>query len=125
MGNKPIKVKSKYVVGCDGGTSNIRKILGIKLKGLSFNERWLIVDLFNTTNKFRHTQVHCDSKRPCITLPGPNGIRRYEFKLKESECQDYESEESFVRNFSLKLAHIHANNYSLIPIQDLQHAENH
>ena len=98
ISNKPIKVKSKYVVGCDGGTSNIRKILGIKLKGLSFNERWLIVDLYDTTNKFRHTQVHCDSKRPCITLPGPNGIRRYEFKLKESECQDYVSKENFVRN---------------------------
>ena len=98
IGKKTIKVKSKYVVGCDGGTSNIRKILGIKLKGLSFNERWLIVDLYDTTNKFRHTEVHCDSKRPCITLPGPNGIRRYEFKLKESECHDYESKENFVRN---------------------------
>ena len=96
--NNPITVKSKYVVGCDGGTSNIRKILGIKLKGLSFNERWLIVDLYDTTNKFRHTQVYCDSKRPCITLPGPNGIRRYEFKLKEKECQDSESQENFVKN---------------------------
>ena len=79
----PISVQSKYVIACDGGSSAIRKKIGINLKGLNFNERWLIIDLFETENKFRHTQVHCDSRRPCITLPGPNGIRRYEFKLKK------------------------------------------
>ena len=41
--------------------------------------------MFNSSNKFRHTQVFCDVRRPCITLPGPRGIRRYEFKLHKSE----------------------------------------
>ena len=84
----PISIQSKYVIACDGGSSAIRKKIGINLKGLNFNERWLIIDLFETGNKFRHTQVHCDSKRPCITLPGPKGIRRYEFKLQEDECEN-------------------------------------
>ena len=94
--NKSIRINSKYVVACDGGTSTIRKKLGIRLSGLSFNERWLIIDLFESKNQFRHTQVHCDSKRPCITLPGPRGIRRYEFKLRKGECKDGYCGESFL-----------------------------
>ena len=43
--------------------------------------------MFNSANKFRHTQVFCDVRRPCITLPGPRGIRRYEFKLHKSESE--------------------------------------
>ena len=84
---KKFQITSKYVVGCDGANSTIRKLLNIKLIGSSFKENWLIVDLFNSNNKFRHTQVFCDARRPCITLPGPRGIRRYEFKLDQSESK--------------------------------------
>ena len=54
---KKFQITSKYVVGCDGANSTIRKLLNIKLIGSSFKENWLIVDLFNSNNKFRHTQV--------------------------------------------------------------------
>ncbi len=94
--NKCKNIKAKYIIACDGGTSTVRKALGIELSGLSFSERWLIIDLFETENKFRHTQVHCDSRRPCITLPGPNGIRRYEFKLKKNECIKGTCDKAFV-----------------------------
>ena len=93
--NKSINIESQYVVACDGGSSTIRKQLGIRFSGLSFNERWLIIDLFDSKNKFRHTQAHCDSRRPCITLPGPRGIRRYEFKLRKGECKDDHCDENF------------------------------
>ena len=79
------QINSKFIVGCDGANSILRKLLDIKLLGSSYKEKWLILDLFNSSNKFRHTQVFCDVRRPCITLPGPRGIRRYEFKLHKSE----------------------------------------
>ena len=79
------QINSKYIVGCDGANSTIRKLSDIELLGSSFKENWLILDLFNSANKFRHTEVYCDIRRPCITLPGPRGIRRYEFKLHKSE----------------------------------------
>lgn len=74
-------VTCDYLVGCDGASSTVREQQGVKLSGSTFEERWLILDLENNENRIKHTEVFCDSKRPCITLPGPNRTRRYEFKL--------------------------------------------
>ena len=87
--------KSKYIVGCDGAQSSVRRLLNLQMIGASFSERWLIVDLYKTKNYFRHTEVYCDVKRPSISLPGPKGIRRYEFMLKDHEN---EIDEKFVRS---------------------------
>lgn len=78
-------IRCNYLVGCDGASSKIREGLGIVLSGSTFNERWLIVDLENNDNKKRHTDVYCERRRPCITLPGPNRTRRFEFKLHADE----------------------------------------
>ncbi len=94
---KKFQITSKFIVGCDGANSSIRKLLNIKLLGSSFKENWLIIDLFNSENKFRHTQVFCDAKRPCITLPGPRGIRRYEFKLHKTETKKDCFKPSFIK----------------------------
>jgi len=87
--------KSKYIVGCDGAQSSVRRLLNLHMLGTSFSERWLIVDLFKTKNYFRHTEVYCDVDRPSISLPGPKGIRRYEFMLKKHEN---EADEKLVRS---------------------------
>ncbi len=84
----PYEIRSKYLVACDGAKSTIRKTLGIKLVGSSFKEPWLIIDLFTTRNRGFHTEVFCDPARPGITLPGPGGIRRYEFMLHPGEDQE-------------------------------------
>lgn len=74
-----------YLIACDGARSGVRERLGIAMEGSSFSERWLIVDLLGTPDRFRHTRVHCDPRRPAISLPGPNGTRRYEFMLRADE----------------------------------------
>ncbi len=74
-----------YLVGCDGGRSRIRERLGIRLGGTTFDQRWLIVDLENNRNDVAFTKVFCDVRRPCITLPGPDRTRRFEFKLLDGE----------------------------------------
>ena len=73
------------LVGCDGASSFVRDQLGIRLEGTTFDERWLIVDLENNKNTVEHTTVFCDVRRPCITLPGPDCTRRFEFKLHPGE----------------------------------------
>ena len=55
------------------------------LGGTTFDERWLIVDLEHNRNSEEHTRVFCDIRRPCITLPGPDDTRRFEFKLLDGE----------------------------------------
>lgn len=91
-------VRGRYMVACDGGRSPTRQKLGIQLVGSTFTERWLIVDLVRTENRFRHTQVHCDPARPCISLPGPDNIRRYEFMLHAGEDEKAATDENFVRS---------------------------
>jgi 3-(3-hydroxy-phenyl)propionate hydroxylase len=80
-----VAITCDYLVGCDGAGSTVRRGLGIPLLGSSFEERWLIVDLENSQNRTRHTEVFCNPERPCITLPGPHHTRRFEFRLHPSE----------------------------------------
>ena len=88
---------ARYMVACDGGRSPVRKMLGIAMQGATFEEPWLIVDLKTTRNRCFHTEVFCDPARPCITLPGPGGIRRYEFKLHPGEAAVAAVQDDFTR----------------------------
>ena len=74
-------VRARYIVAADGASSSLRGLLGLRLDGETFSERWLIVDLANSPPPTRDTIVFCDTRRPCIALPGPEETRRFEFKL--------------------------------------------
>ena len=81
----PVTITAARLVGCDGAASRVREQQGVPLEGTTFDERWLIVDLENSDNTTKHTEVFCDRRRPCITLPGPDRTRRFEFKLLPGE----------------------------------------
>jgi len=83
----PRRITCDYLVGCDGASSRVRDLQGVQLAGTTFDERWLIVDLEDNTNTITHTEVFCDARRPCITLPGPDNTRRFEFKLLPGETE--------------------------------------
>jgi 3-(3-hydroxy-phenyl)propionate hydroxylase len=80
-----VELSCDYLVGCDGSRSHVRQGLGIELHGSTFKERWLIVDLEDTTDPSRDTKVYCNPSQPCLSLPGPNGTRRFEFMLHDGE----------------------------------------
>jgi 3-(3-hydroxy-phenyl)propionate hydroxylase len=84
----PGMVRSRFVVGCDGGKSGIREALGIAMSGSTYDQRWLIVDLIGSNDRFRHTRVYCDPSRPALALPGPDGTRRYEMMMLPGENPD-------------------------------------
>nr|WP_319249114.1 bifunctional 3-(3-hydroxy-phenyl)propionate/3-hydroxycinnamic acid hydroxylase [uncultured Celeribacter sp.] len=90
-------LRARYMVAADGGRSFVRKTLGISMEGSTFEEPWLIVDLETTKNRCFHTEVFCDPARSAITLPGPRGIRRYEFKLNPGETAEQAEEDAFAR----------------------------
>lgn len=97
IGGQVRTLRARYMVAADGGRSAVRKALDIPLEGSTFQEPWLIVDLHSTRNRCFHTEVFCDPRRSVITLPGPGGIRRYEFKLNPGETTEQAEEESFAR----------------------------
>lgn len=74
-------VSADYVIAADGASSPLRTMLGLSLDGQTFSEKWLIVDLEDSPTDSRETKVFCDTRRPCIALPGPDRTRRFEFKL--------------------------------------------
>ena len=84
-GGGAAEVRAGYLLGCDGGSSTVRRLLGIAMAGSTFEERWLVLDMTGGEDGERHTRVHCDPARPAITLPGPAGTRRWEFLLRPEE----------------------------------------
>jgi phenol 2-monooxygenase len=43
-------VEAKYIVGCDGAHSWLRKQLGLRLEGESYNDSWGVLDIIPLTN---------------------------------------------------------------------------
>ena len=90
-------LNARYLVGCDGARSVIRKQIGSTLSGSSYDKRWLIVDLASTKERLRQTRVVCNPQRPFLTLPGPAGVRRYEFMLHDHETDQIAGSPDFVK----------------------------
>jgi len=95
---REIEVRASYLAACDGARSAIRKQIGATLVGSTYGQRWLIIDLAASRERLRQTRVVCNPARPLITLPGPGGIRRYEFMLRDGEDEAAATEDGFVRN---------------------------
>lgn len=78
-----------YLVACDGGSSSVRKRLGITLEDLNFDEPWLVVDAIVPDDKLAQlpqTQVqYCEAARPCTFVVGPGNHRRWEIMLLEGD----------------------------------------
>jgi 3-(3-hydroxy-phenyl)propionate hydroxylase len=90
-------IRTRYLAACDGARSALRKSIGAQLTGSTYRERWLIVDLAQTRERFRLTRVLCNPKRPTICLPGPDGKRRYEFMVHNGESDEEISSPEKVR----------------------------
>ncbi|MDP9037974.1 MAG: bifunctional 3-(3-hydroxy-phenyl)propionate/3-hydroxycinnamic acid hydroxylase [Acidobacteriota bacterium] len=81
------RVKARFVVGCDGATSKVRRLAGIDLFDYGFEEPWLVIDALvddETGLSPAITQI-CDPRRPLTALPMAPGRRRWEFMLLPGE----------------------------------------
>ena len=96
---EPAEVSARWVIGCDGARSAVRKALGITLDDLDFEEPWLVVDaevegpvnfpaidgLPVDVDLQRLSVMMCDPKRPATIVPGRGNHRRWEFMLLPGE----------------------------------------
>lgn len=80
-----IDVCTRYLVGADGASSNVRAMIGQDFKGKSFVEDWLIVDAKNAPEPIDHVEFLCDPKRPTPHMIAPGGRQRWEFMLAKGE----------------------------------------
>ncbi len=87
--NGPETCRARYVVGCDGAGSTVRKQAGLTLDDLGFDEPWLVVDILANERglaKLPNTSVqYCEPSRPTTYVICTGNHRRWEFRLVEGE----------------------------------------
>lgn len=81
------RVTARYVLGCDGANSIVRRAIGSDYEDLRFEQRWLVIDI-NTDASLRQWEgVHqvCDSRRAATYMRVGDRRYRWEFQLLENE----------------------------------------
>lgn len=75
------ELRARYVVGCDGARSLVRRVIGTEMEDLGLHERWLVIDAILTRDKPAlgdWTLQHCNPARPATYVRGVGMRRRWE-----------------------------------------------
>ena len=86
--NQTTTHRARYVIGCDGARSTVRRAAGITFDDLGFDEPWLVLDvelLRDDLDLPDVVQQVCDPRRPATFVPMPGHRRRWEFMLLPGE----------------------------------------
>ncbi len=83
-------VSARYLLGCDGANSFVRKQLGIGHEDLAFDEWWMVVDVRLTRPVDLPAKCiqYCWPSRPATFIVGPGNLRRWEIKLLPGETPE-------------------------------------
>jgi 3-(3-hydroxy-phenyl)propionate hydroxylase len=86
-------VTARYVVGCDGARSTVRRFMGAALQDLRSHERWIVLDMIldsppagvpeaaDENGVIVDAIQYCDPARPTTFIPMPGRRHRWEFML--------------------------------------------
>jgi len=80
--------RARYVVGCDGARSLVRRLMDAPMEDLGFHERWLVVDaiLRRPRPDLGDWSVqYCNRKRPATYVRGTGDRRRWEIAVLPGE----------------------------------------
>ncbi len=100
--NKLKKVRSKYVIGCDGARSTTRNQIGSVLDNLGFTQKWAVVDLILKKNKNKlpdRTIQYSNSERPATYCRNVGKRRRWEFAIQDNEDERKILSDKYIWNF--------------------------
>jgi 3-(3-hydroxy-phenyl)propionate hydroxylase len=81
---KLLTATARYVVGCDGARSIVRRFIGTELDDLRSHEKWLVVDVMLQRERpdlGDHSIQFCDPHRPSTYVRGVGNRRRWELML--------------------------------------------
>jgi 3-(3-hydroxy-phenyl)propionate hydroxylase len=95
-GSEPAEVTARYVVGCDGGRSATRRLMGVSFDGTTSSTRWLVIDLANARLGHPNSEVGADPARPYASISIAHGIRRFEFMIHADETDEQAEDPEFV-----------------------------
>jgi 3-(3-hydroxy-phenyl)propionate hydroxylase len=84
---------ARYVVGCDGARSTVRRFMNTELQDLRSHERWIVLDMIldrppagvpeaaDENGVIVDAVQYCDPARPTTFIPMPGKRHRWEFML--------------------------------------------
>jgi 3-(3-hydroxy-phenyl)propionate hydroxylase len=96
-------VRARYVVGCDGGRSVTRRLMGVSFDGTTSSTRWLVIDCANDPLGHPNSEVGADPARPYVSISIAHGIRRFEFMIHGDESDEEAEDPVFVRRMLAQL----------------------
>ncbi len=82
------EISARFLIGCDGGGSQVRRTADLPLEDMGFDEPWLVIDstLKNNVNCLSTIGLqHCDPARPVTSMPMGPGRHRWEFMMLPGE----------------------------------------
>jgi 3-(3-hydroxy-phenyl)propionate hydroxylase len=97
LGGEASPVRARYVVGCDGGRSVTRRMMGVSFDGTTSSTRWLVVDVANDPLGHPNSEVGADPERPYASISIAHGIRRFEFMIHGDESDEQAEDPAFLR----------------------------
>jgi 3-(3-hydroxy-phenyl)propionate hydroxylase len=74
-------IVTRYLLGCDGSRSFVRRELQIPFDGDRIEEPHLVLDLADFPDDAPYSRFFCNPRRPFNSIPTPYGGRRIEFML--------------------------------------------
>ena len=83
-----VRGRARYVVGCDGARSLVRRLMDAPMEDLGFHERWLVVDalLRRPRPDLGDWSVqYCSKQRPTTYVRGTGDRRRWEIAVLPGE----------------------------------------
>ena len=92
----PTDIAARYVVGCDGGRSATRRLMGVSFEGTTSATRWLVVDLASDPLGHPNSEVGADPARPYASISIAHGIRRFEFMIHADETDEQVEQPEFI-----------------------------
>ncbi|CDO90860.1 3-(3-hydroxyphenyl)propionate hydroxylase [Mycobacterium triplex] len=96
-------VRARYVVGCDGGRSMTRRVMGVSFDGTTSSTRWLVVDIANDPLGHPNSEVGADPERPYASISIAHGIRRFEFMIHADETDEQAEDPAFLQQMLARM----------------------
>lgn len=91
-----VRLRAQYIVGCDGGRSTTRRLMGVTFEGTTSATRWLVVDLASDPLGHPNSEVGADPRRPYASISIAHGIRRFEFMIHADETDEQVEKPEFI-----------------------------
>lgn len=101
-------VRAKYIVGCDGARSLVRKSLGLQLKGDSQNQAWGVLDALVVTDfpdVRLKTAIHSASAGSILIIPREGGyLCRYYIELEKLQPDERVADKNITKEMLVEKA---------------------